>query len=72
MENYIYSMLNHQRIREDLDDEDFISRLNYSLRDSQEYKEFTRKQQQKPLAHFPVFQDFISTQQVKGDANIAL
>lgn len=46
MENYIYSILNYQRIKEDLDDEDFISRINYSLRDSNEYKEFVEKQKQ--------------------------
>ena len=37
-ENYIYSLLNYQTIKEELDDEDFIERINYDLQKSIEYK----------------------------------
>ena len=46
MENYIYSILNYQKIKEDLEDEDFISNIEESLRERQDYKDYVAKQKQ--------------------------
>ena len=67
-ENYIYTLLNLKEIKDDLDDEYFIERINYDLKKSIEYKKFVKQQEESGTGaerlrqmNIPVLQEFIST-----------